>query len=46
MTKKRSKTEFFFIARCAICGRYVSLEYAKKHPKTTIVEKVKIVRVA
>ena len=27
-------------ARSAITGQYVTLEYAKKHPKTTIVETV------
>jgi len=28
-------------ARSAITGQYVTLEYAKKHPKTTVVETVK-----
>lgn len=28
-------------ARSAITGQYVTLEYAEKHPKTTVVEKVK-----
>ena len=28
-------------ARSAITGQYVTLEYAKKHPQTTVVEKVK-----
>ena len=26
-------------ARSALSGRYVSKDYAKKHPKTTVVEK-------
>ena len=29
------------VARSAITGQYVTLEYAKKHPKTTVVETVK-----
>ena len=29
------------VARSAITGQYVTLEYAQKHPKTTVVEKVK-----
>ncbi len=28
-------------ARSAITGQYVTLEYAKKHPKTTVIETVK-----
>ena len=28
-------------ARSAITGQYLTLEYAKKHPKTTVVETVK-----
>jgi signal recognition particle subunit SEC65 len=28
-------------ARSSITGRYVKKEYAKKHPKTTEIEKVK-----
>ncbi|WP_265091320.1 MULTISPECIES: hypothetical protein [Acinetobacter] len=31
-------------ARSAITGQYVTLEYAKKHPKTTVVETVKSVK--
>ncbi|WP_265092547.1 MULTISPECIES: hypothetical protein [unclassified Acinetobacter] len=29
------------VARSAVTGQYVTLEYAEKHPKTTVVEKVK-----
>ena len=28
-------------ARSAITGRYVTMEYAKKHPKTTVIERDK-----
>ncbi len=28
-------------ARSAITGQFVTLEYAKKHPKTTVIETVK-----
>ena len=28
-------------ARSAITGQYVTLEFAKKHPKTTVIETVK-----
>ena len=28
-------------ARSAITGQYVTLEYAKKHPRTTVIETVK-----
>lgn len=29
------------MTRSAIKGQYVTLEYAKKHPKTTVIETVK-----
>ncbi|MDO6644426.1 hypothetical protein [Acinetobacter guillouiae] len=31
-------------ARSAITGQYVTLEYAKKHPRTTVIEKVKLTK--
>ncbi len=27
--------------RCAVTGRYVSAEYARRHPRTTLRERVK-----
>lgn len=40
-SKKKDKKErkYYFVARSSITGRFVSLEYAKKHPKTTEIEK-------
>lgn len=29
------------MARSAITGQYITLEYAKKHPKTAVIETVK-----
>lgn len=37
-----AKTKTVEHARNAETGEYVSKEYAKKHPKTTVVEKDKI----
>jgi hypothetical protein len=42
MVKKHRKYCIETVARCAICGRFVSMKYAKKHPKTTVVEKIRI----
>lgn len=35
-------TKYVEHARSAINGQYVSIDYAKKHPKTTVIEKDKI----
>lgn len=37
-----TKTKFVKKARNAKTGRYVSLDYAEKHPNTTVVETEKI----
>ena len=30
------------IGRSSATGKYVSIDYAKKHPKTTIIETIKV----
>jgi len=37
-----NKAKYVEHARSAINGQYVSMEYAKKHPTTTVIEKDKI----
>ena len=37
----KSKSSSGSKARSAITGKYVKKSYAKKHPKTTVVEKTK-----
>lgn len=37
MKKRKRKT--YTVARSAITGRFVSREYAWKHPKTTVMER-------
>ena len=38
----KSKTNYVKHARSAINGQYVSMAYAKKHPKTTVIERDKV----
>jgi hypothetical protein len=37
----KTKTKYIEHARDAKTGQYVSMEYAKKHPSTTVVERDK-----
>ena len=37
-----NKTKYVERARSAINGQYVTMEYAAKHPRTTVIEKDKI----
>lgn len=37
-----NKTKYVERARSAINGQYVSIDYANKHPKTTVIEKDKM----
>ena len=37
-----NKTKYVEHARSAINGQYVSMDYAKKHPKITVIERDKI----
>lgn len=39
--KKRPKPRYYVVARSARTGRYVSLKYARCHPKTTVMERRK-----
>ena len=36
------KTKYVEHARSAINGQYVSMAYAQKHPKTTVIERDKV----
>lgn len=36
------KTKYVERARSAVNGQYVTMEYAAKHPKTTVIERDKI----
>jgi hypothetical protein len=38
MRKRKPKRKT--VARSSVTGRFVSLKYAKRHPKRTVVEKV------
>lgn len=37
-----NKVKYIERARSAINGQYVTMEYAAKHPKTTVIERDKI----
>lgn len=38
------RPQYYLRARSAITGRFVSLAYAKRHPRTTITFRVRITR--
>jgi hypothetical protein len=44
MNKRKKRRQYCIetVARSAITGQFVTMQYARKHPKTTVIEKVRI----